>query len=400
MTRTFSAEKRVEPIPTQLRKIVSAFMLAAGILYVFSLGASTFAPATAAGRDFIEYWAAGQQVRNHANPYDAVAIARLEHQAGVNPLGIRISLSPPVALAFALPLGYLSPRAGLIMCFMAQLACLMLSAWLPWRCFGKPRNRLHLLIFLFAPAVACEMSGQLGIFLLTCIVLFLYFHRTRPFLAGVVLMPMALKPHLALPFAAVLLLWIVWKHAASLAAGFFATLGVSCALSLYFDPHVWRHYSELMASNGVLDWSIPALSVYLRVVIRPGSKWIEFVPAMLATAWAVWYFWTRRRIWSWTDNGLLVLAVGVVCAPYAWFMDESILFPAVLWSMYRATQSGRSLIPLFAINLAALAELIGRLDVQHPYFLWTSPAWLLWYLYATRGPAVRGEGAVSEPARE
>ena len=36
----------------------------------------------AADRDFIAYWAAGQQLAHHANPYDSTEVLRIEHAAG------------------------------------------------------------------------------------------------------------------------------------------------------------------------------------------------------------------------------------------------------------------------------------------------------------------------------
>ena len=35
----------------------------------------------AANRDFIEYWAAGQQLAQHANPYDPKAVLRIQRAA-------------------------------------------------------------------------------------------------------------------------------------------------------------------------------------------------------------------------------------------------------------------------------------------------------------------------------
>jgi hypothetical protein len=97
------------------------------------------------------------------------------------------------------------------------------------------------------------------------------------------------------------------------------------------------------------------------------------------------------------DQGLLLLLVSVACAPYAFFFDETILLPAVLVALYRAAQSGRSLLPLAIIAGAALIEVLAVVQITSPFYLWTAPAWLAWYLYATRSIPAKtiGSGATA-----
>jgi hypothetical protein len=83
-----------------------------------------------------------------------------------------------------------------------------------------------------------------------------------------------------------------------------------------------------------------------------------------------------------------VMLVSVLCAPYAWFTDESVLLPAVLAGMYRAMESRRSLVPIVVFAIAALVELYADVRITAWYYMWTAPAWLAWFVYATRGSAV------------
>ena len=59
------------------------------------------------------------------------------------------------------------------------------------------------------------------------------------------------------------------------------------------------------------------------------------------------------------------------------------LLPAVLAGIYCATDSRRSLLPLGLIAGVALAEVFAEVQITSRYYLWTTPAWLAWYLYAT-----------------
>jgi hypothetical protein len=71
-------------------------------------------------------------------------------------------------------------------------------------------------------------------------------------------------------------------------------------------------------------------------------------------------------------------------APYTWLMDQAILIPALLHAAY-LTRS-RSLVAILALASAVIEVGILRgLPLLHSaFYLWTAPAWLAWYLYATR----------------
>jgi hypothetical protein len=366
-----------------LRALAAAAIVAAGFAFVTSLYVIGLSDKSAAGRDFIQYWVIGQRLIHGANPYDPIAILQLERSVGLEGNDPRVSLSPPVSFFLVAPLGLVSAKTGLIAWSFLLIACLSVSIWILWILNGRPDNRFHLMGYAFAPAIACQMSGQLSIFLLLGIVLFFYFHKSRPFLAGAVLLPCAWKPHLFLLFAFVLLLWVVSRRAYRILAGFFATLIASCALTLCFDIHAWTQYRQMMASTRILQVFLPTFGVALRFLIDRNVMSLQLIPEAAGCAWALWYFWTRRHRWSWMDQGLLVLLVSAACAPYGFFTDECILLPYVLAGVYQAAEARRSFLPLIVINAVALIELFANINIISPYYLWTTPAWLAWYLYAT-----------------
>jgi Glycosyltransferase family 87 len=365
------------------RALAAGCITAAGFLFISAVIAIGLAKANPGGKDFIEYWAAEQGLVR-GNPYDFAAILRMQHEAGFEPARPEFWYSPPPAFLLALPLGYLSAKTGLIAWTIFHFACLSISLWLLWRLHGRPDSLLHLCGYLFAPAVICLGAGQISTYFLLGVTLFLTLHQTRPFLAGAALFPCILKPHLFLPFALVLLLWIVSKKAYWIPAGFIATLIAGAAVAMKYDPHIWFHYTRMMKTEGMLNEYIATLSVSLRFLIDRRAVWIQFIPVYIACGWAIWYFWTRRARWSWMDQGLLVLLVSVMCAPYGWFFDESVLLPAVLTGVWRAKTSDRPLWPIALIAGVALIEVFQSVKLMSPYYLWTTPAWLGWYLYATR----------------
>ncbi|HEY9125897.1 MAG TPA: glycosyltransferase 87 family protein, partial [Acidobacteriaceae bacterium] len=159
-------------------------MIAVGALFVGAVEYLSTSSEQTTERDFIQYWVIGQQLAHGANPYDAPAIVALEHSVGLAGPEPRISLSPPVVLWPMLPLGLFGPRVGFAAWSLLLLGCLSVINWLLWRLNGRPDSLLHLVGYAFAPAIVCVMSGQLSIFLLLGIVLFLTWHESRPLLAG------------------------------------------------------------------------------------------------------------------------------------------------------------------------------------------------------------------------
>ncbi len=376
-----------------LRVFAAGCIIAAGFCLVAGIYVVGLTEKDAAARDFIGYWAAGQQLIHGADPYDVGATLRLEQAAGLDDARPRVTPSPPVALLLVLPLGLFGAKNGLIFWLLAQLACLSISIWVLWLLNGRPASRLHLFGYFFAPALSCLMAGQLGIFLLLGIVLFLYWHESHPFLAGAALLPCALKPHLVLPFAIVLLLWIVSRKAYGIVGGFLAFMAVNCAITFRFDPQIWSQYTQFIHASGIQDRFTPTVSLTLRVLIPPHPVWLQFLPEAVACVWAIWYYLTHRDRWRWTDQGMLLLVVSMLCAPYAWFPDEAIVLPAVLSGLYRAAESHRSLLPIGLIGGVALIEVAATVQITSNFFLWTAPAWFAWYLYATWKSGPKRESA-------
>ncbi|MGD0832401.1 MAG: glycosyltransferase 87 family protein [Terracidiphilus sp.] len=366
------------------RAFAAAAIVALGVCFVVGMYVLGLDDKNAAERDFISYWAAGQQLVHAANPYDFAAVRNLELAAARDPSEPLLMMrNLPVALFLVYPLGLVTAKTGLVLWLLTLLACLSISVWLLWILNGRPDTRYHLFGYLFAPALACMMAGQLGIFLLLGVVLFLFLYQSRPLLSGAALLLCSLKPHLLLPFAVVLFLWIVWSRAYRILLGFAAALAASLALSYCIDVHAWQQYSLMMRAGGAVNEAVPVLSVTFRNLLDRNAVALQFLPQTCACLWGIWYFWTRRTRWNWMDHGLVLLLVSVLCTPFGWFFDETILLPAILAGVYCAVAARRSLWPLALFAGVAAAELLAHVQATSPFYLWTTPAWLAWYLYAT-----------------
>jgi uncharacterized integral membrane protein len=356
------------------------FLLAIGGICAALLGRDS-----AGTRDFVEYWASGQQLVHRANPYNADAILRIERSAGF-PAGhsALIMANPPSALPLALPLSFVGARRGWLLWSLMLVGCLVASVWMIWIMHGRPKNQLHFLGYSFAPAILCLMGGQVSLLVLLGLVLFLRLHRSRPFLAGVSLWLCLLKPHLFLPFGLVLLVWAIITRSHKLLAGVAVALAASTVVAVLLDPLAWVHYGQMMSSTRIDMLPIPCLSIMLRRKVSPNTIWLQFLPVALGCVWALAYFRRHRDDWNWGTQGSLLMLVSLLVAPYTWFTDQALLIPALLHGVY-FTRS-RSLIAILALGSAIIevANFRGLPPLHSPFYIWTAPAWLAWYLYATR----------------
>jgi hypothetical protein len=364
-----------------------ALILAILFFAIQVLGKSAGPGSQAGSRDFVSYWATGRQLIHHANPYDRDAISALEHAAGLDVRAVLIMRNPPWALPLVYPLGFLNLRAAAIFWSLLLLACLLLSVRLVRRLHGSPANHLHWLALAFTPALICLTMGQTALFALLGLVLFLRWHGSRPFLGGASLWLCALKPHLFLPFVAALAIWIVFSRAWKLTAGALAALALSSAAASLIDPRAWLDYVHLMRSPAVENEFIPCLSSALRQWVDPQATWLQYLPAVLCCLWAIIYFWRHRAAWDWKTHGSLLMLVSLVAAPYCWFYDQCLAIPALLDGAY-ATRS-RNLIAVLALAIFVMDIEICAVRVISPLYLWTAPAWLVWYVCARRTPVLR-----------
>ena len=339
---------------------------------------------SAGSRDFVEYWAAGQQLVHHANPYDGVAIRALELSIGFPPTAPTLYLgNPPTALWLVMPLGFVSPTVGEWLWEIVLLLCLIFSVHTIRGMLGSQQSRLYLLLFAFAPVMTCLLAGQIALFLLLGLVLFLRLHPRHPFLAGAALWLCLLKPHLFLPFGIVLIAWILFTRNYKVVAGTASALVLSSLTATALEPGIWSHYRAMMHEQRIDQLDLPSISVLLRQQMYPHSFWVQCLPALAGCIWGLFYFFGNRNEWSWLKHGSLLMLVSVVAAPYSWFMDQTILIPSLLYGLY--TTRSRSLVAVLAL-LSALLETIALqgAGLYSRWYLWSAPIWLAWFVIATR----------------
>jgi len=283
----------------------------------------------------------------------------------------------------------LNERVAAIFWSLLLIACLFVSIRMAWKMTGLPRSDLVWLGYCFPPALFCVILGQTSVLLLFGLCLFLRFHRTSPFAAGAALWFCTLKPHLFLPFALALLIWIVFTRAWKVLAGVLAAFAAGAAVTTAIDPLAWAQYACYVRTSTMTREFTPYFGELLRDRIDPAAEWLAFVPAILGCAWALAYFWKRRRAWNWLEQGSLLMLVSLLVAPFGWIFDQSLAMPAILFASSRARS--RAVFPVLALIYLAFEIQLIYSKMYSPAYLWTAPAWLAWYLWAR---AARGQEAV------
>jgi len=347
----------------------------------------------AGARDFVVYWATGQQLVHHGNPYDVDAMMRIEIAAGLpGKYGVLFMRNPPWALPLTLPLGLVGVRLGALLWSLLLLACLWVSVRMVWQMHGHPSKLLNFLGYSFAPALVCLIVGQTSLFALVGLVLFLRLHGTRPFLAGMSLWLCALKPHLFLAFGVVLVAWVVVSGCYKVLLGATVALAASCGAAWWIDPTAWADYARMMRTYGIQWEFIPCWSVVLRLWTSPQAIWLQYLLPAVGCSWAVFYFWKRRRTWDWLKDGSVLILVSILAAPYCWLFDQAVAIPALLHGAY-LTGSRILLALLAAASLLIEIEMVCGVKLPSALYLWTAPAWLVWYLLATTSAKAPREGS-------
>lgn len=346
-------------------------------------------------RDVIEYQASATLLVHRANPYDEQAVFAFERDHGYRQDRPLVLYTPPWSLPLILPLAFFSPFWGWVLWLALLLLCLIMGLRLCRRLYGRsdiPLNAFTIIAYVFAPVPACVAAGQMGLLLMMGIVLFLYFEREHPFVAGAALLLPFAKPHLALFFWLALILRVISKRRYQLAFGFGVSLAVAVVIPIALDPNIFVHYEHMLRNQRIGNEFIPALSGMLRLLFFRRFFSAQFVPMVLGLIWSIWYLRVNWKMWDWQKHGPALLVVSVLTTPYAWITDETILLPAILQGLafvYAAQNvlrlgSKLALAGFGLLNLLLLLILNARVPFSTGIYFWSSLVWFGWYFYARR----------------
>ncbi len=343
--------------------------------------------------DYMQYHSAGRATLAGQNPYDGCVLYPLQQQIGTSWADPVMMWNPPWTLPLTLPLGAMHWRAGQLLWFAVHFAAVVGSALLFWRIFGGPRERSWLAVALalgFAPTLFLLLLGQISGLLLLGLAGFLGAVRKERFaLAGCFAALTAIKPHLFVPFAMLLMLEAIHKsrYRRTIFAGGL-TLAVFGLIPLAWNPEVWSQYLDATGAgaaashNTIREWVHPTLGFAIRQAL-PGEPFRAMFLPLAGTLPLVAVYWYRRRAaWDWTAELPRVVLGSLLAAPYgAWGFDLVVLLvpvvQAAVWLLPHRALAVRFAIAFGALNVLALLTLLRENSMTNPWF---APAVALGYL--------------------
>lgn len=288
------------------------------------------------GSDFLAFWSAGKLTAGGAAAaaYDPAAAGAV--QASLGRSDVFAFVNPPPFLFAVLPLGLLTyPQAWIAWVMLGWtawfLASRRLAPGLGWPVAAFPGAWLgatHAQLGLVCGALMAGFAALLG---------------KRPFLAGLCLGALVIKPHLAVlvPFA--LLAGGQWRAIAGAAVASVGLVVLSWAAfgteTLLAYTHSWE-VSRILMQDGSREFFLRQVTPYSQVRVHASPMAANAVQAVisLAAAGLTWIAW--RRPGDLAGKVALVLALTPLATPYLFTYDLPFLVVPVIWLIVSAKNRG------------------------------------------------------------
>jgi hypothetical protein len=376
--RTFCDE--IEERETALNKgrstLVVCLIAAALALLFMPVGESISTP-----NDFAFYWTAARLVLNGKSPYSPGETVYLQNRLSFAGKGRLVMLNPPWVLPLIAPFGLLSFSTAKSLWLLIGLALMFISVHWLWDLYGTAEHRWigWLVAGTFLPVAVVLAIGQIGPLILFGIAGYLRFEARRDdYVAGAFLFLAALKPHLVFLVWIALLLCALYQRRWKPIAAFLGTLAIASFLAVLLDHQVFYQYAGLFGAEKFVFQETPTLGGLLRHI--SGFPAMQYLPLGIATLWFVFYWVRWRRDWVWRYRLPSLLLVSMVATSYAWFFDQVILLPGVLYGTVLALRSPRrirlvTVILYLTINCSVLFLLLNHKTTFN--YSWTALAWLI-----------------------
>jgi hypothetical protein len=346
----------------------------AALLIVLSFACGTFAAGNSGwyeGRDFHCWWVAGRIIAAGGDPYDPqqfVPVIRTlppSEEGALQRCGQRLSY-PPWTGAVLAPFGAMPlPAAASLWASLAVMAAVLGIHWTRLLS-GSPRSSwTFVLAFVVAtqPFVRALEEGQFATFILALTAGAALAMRSKSDLvAGIATAGLAVKPHIAIVSAAVLLALAIFRRRWRLVGA-----SVASGLVLLGSTQLLRP-GWIAASVGASTSLSGTISDRATIWNLAPSSALAIVMIALLVAAVVILIRARRP----DDAEILGLAValGLVVAPYAWSHDFLVL--AIPWFMIVARASRLQPVPRRVLTAATIF-------VAAPF------TWILWAIATLRG---------------
>jgi hypothetical protein len=375
--------------------------LAVGIVALVALfDAAGYLP-TIDLQDFVEYWAAGRLNAVGENPYDRSILHQCERTVSPHLTEAIMMWNPPWTLSIAMPFGLLPVTLAHWLWLLFQALLIAGSVLWIWRRYGGPVDRRWVALAIaagFAPTWFVLNMGQISPLILLGVIGFLHFQeRRQDALAGASLVLAGLKPHLLVPFAAAVLLWVLYNRRWRVLLG--AAIAV-IALSigpLVSNPAVFAEYWQALGQTPPQMLS-PTFGSLLRLLFGPQYFRLQFVPMLLGLGWLLVRWYQNRQRWDWIAEAPPLLLASFLTAPYGgWPFDLVVLLLPVLQAAIAAGRRGEGTVFFGVVALLGfdlMAWLMRNVHYSTYYwYAWMTPFVIYVWWSLNRGGNIQRKDA-------
>ena len=375
------------------RILVFASLLSLGWFFIAATGSQ--------GSDFLAFWSAAKLVVSGAaaTAYDPVLLGKIQAAAGHN--DVFAFVNPPPLLLVVWPLGFLGYPAAWVV-WIAVTYALWLGAM-------RRRNReLSWPVAAYPGALLAAWHAQTGFLTSAIQAVAADLLGKRPFLAGLFVGGLIVKPHLAVLFPVAFLAGRHWRAIAGAAASVAGLLVLSWLVfgsaTMLAYPQSWR-VSQYLLTTGSDVFFLRQVTVYAAVRVALSSQAALAAQAVATTTMGVliWRAWSRAGP---IDGKLaLLFAATPLATPYLFSYDLPFLALPFCWLLTAERQRGfpgwsRTMLLLLYVSplvARALALPVGA-DIMPLVSLAT--VWWVWRRLGERsGPNPLAEGDV-HPVRQ
>lgn len=308
-------------------------------------------------RDFISFWGAAQLalVGNAAAAYDNATLHVVQTAAAKFGSGEGMPFPyPPALLLLLLPFGLLSYPAGMAAWVLATFPLYFIAVRRMFPASG-------LLPAAFLPVLVAAATGQNSFVMAALFIAGMTLMPNRPFIAGLVLGCLVLKPQLALLLPIAVIAARQWRAVAGAAI---SSVGVLLLGLLVFGTAATAAWLQQMplyvsiARDGLVGWHKLA-SVY--AAMRQAGLGADVALAIhgviaAVAAIAVWQVWRSHAPAG--SKAAVLAAATMLVSPYLFLYDAIILVIPLLWL---AKEGGKPALvaTLWLLPIVTIAQTFG-----------------------------------------
>ena len=236
----------------------------------------------------------------------------------------------------------------------------MIQSWVTEK--KRPWRESVIASLFFLPAIMMIWFGQLSLFIYFFLIAgFHAYHKRRDTLAGILWVPLTLKPHLVYLTLWYLALQVAYEKRWKVFIGGITTFLLLNVVVLLYSPTIFSQYANIDRTPLIYQSStLPTLvRIYLEPYLGRAPSWPVFaLPLLSVTGVTYWWLQSSKKMGI-GEAVSLFTALSLSLAPYAWMYDYSLCvvvqIVALLYAVENRIPSERDigvvLLPLGALVL-------------------------------------------------